>query len=384
VQIGYCTNVHAGPTLAETKANLQRFALAVKQQVRPDAPMGLGLWLAASAARELLTTGARPFAEWLAEAGLVPFTFNGFPYGDFHQAEVKHRVYEPTWWQPERLEYTLQLIEIMDQLLPEGELGSISTLPIAWSHPAPTAAQMDQATQNLLTVARALARLKQERGRQIVLSIEPEPGCLLQRSDDLVALFRDRLFASKEESAAREHLGVCHDVCHAAVMFESQSAVLAKYAKEGIQIGKVQISSAVAVDFDALSSSDREAAIDQLTDFREPRYLHQTCIRTRVGVAFYEDLPLAIANTDTPRGQWRTHFHVPVYLPRFGHLQATQDDILECLKAIKATSSCRHFEVETYAWGVLPPELRVRQLADGIAREVAWFTQQLPAVGLTA
>ena len=33
----------------------------------------------------------------------MPFTFNGFPYGDFHQSVVKHRVYEPTWADAERL-----------------------------------------------------------------------------------------------------------------------------------------------------------------------------------------------------------------------------------------------------------------------------------------
>ena len=38
--IGYCTNVHAGATLEQTKANLQEYALEVKRLVSPDAPMG--------------------------------------------------------------------------------------------------------------------------------------------------------------------------------------------------------------------------------------------------------------------------------------------------------------------------------------------------------
>ena len=32
-----------------------------------------------------------------------------------------------------------------------------------------------------------------------------------------------------------------------------------------------------------------------------------------------------------------------------------------------------HLEVETYAWGVLPPELRQPDLAAGIAQELAWL-----------
>ena len=121
---GYCTNVHAGATLAETRANLQRHALAVKKRYSPERPMGVGLWLSAKAAEELLLNhGEGEFGEWLAEHGLVPYTMNGFPFGDFHQQVVKHRVYEPTWWQPERLHYTMQLAQIMDRDFAAGHGG---------------------------------------------------------------------------------------------------------------------------------------------------------------------------------------------------------------------------------------------------------------------
>ena len=384
LDIGYCTNVHAGPTLAQTKANLERYALAVKRQVRPQQPMGVGLWLAADAAAQLLASGGTSeFAGWLAEVGLVPFTFNGFPYGDFHQAEVKHRVYEPTWFEPARLQYTLQLIEIIDKLLPPGHIGSISTLPIAWSSPQPTEAQMKAATEHLRTAAAAMKRLRDRTGRMITLCLEPEPGCLLQRSDDIVSLFQDQLLPGGDEAAVREHLAVCHDVCHAAVMFEPQAEVLRKYAAHGIKVGKAQVSAAVAVDFDTLSPADCSEALAQLASFHEPRYLHQTCIRRgSPPPVFYEDLHLALASIPSgaaPQGQWRTHFHVPVYLQRFGQLTATQNDIHDCLTAIRATSNCRHFEVETYAWSVLPQGLRVPELSDGIAREMKWFYQTVAA-----
>ena len=42
-ETGYCTNVHAGADLPQTRANLERFALDVKRQVSPSAPMGVGL-----------------------------------------------------------------------------------------------------------------------------------------------------------------------------------------------------------------------------------------------------------------------------------------------------------------------------------------------------
>ena len=37
----------------------------------------------------------------------------------------------------------------------------------------------------------------------------------------------------------------------------------------------------------------------------------------------------------------------------------------------------KHFEVETYAWNVLPEEHQVSNLADGIAKEMTWVKNQL-------
>src|SRR5688572_6354395 len=135
---GYCTNVHAGATLEQTRANLEAHAVDVKQRFSPERPMGVGLWLSANSARELQERGeVKRFGDWLGERGLVPYTLNGFPFGDFHEEVVKHRVYEPNWWQVGRLEYTCRLVDIMDELLPAGLEGSISTLPIAWGNPCP-------------------------------------------------------------------------------------------------------------------------------------------------------------------------------------------------------------------------------------------------------
>ena len=47
MQIGYCTNVHAGPDLKSTQANLLQYAAKVKERFSPNEPMGIGLWLAA-------------------------------------------------------------------------------------------------------------------------------------------------------------------------------------------------------------------------------------------------------------------------------------------------------------------------------------------------
>jgi sugar phosphate isomerase/epimerase len=381
-RIGYCTNVHAGPNLEQTRANLERYALAVKERFSPTAPMGVGLWLAAPAARSLLVDdplAVETFRDWLEEKGLVPFTFNGFPHGDFHQAVVKHRVYEPTWSNLDRLDYTRDLIEIQHQLLPEGVGGSISTLPIAWGQPGPSEDDYEQAAWNLEQVAEHLSALEDETGRRITLALEPEPGCVLQRSEDVVRFFEDRLLKGRDEEPLRRYITVCHDVCHAAVMFEEQADVLARFRGAGISVGKIQVSSAVALPFDNLPAGERPKALAQLAGFNEPRYLHQTVVKKspQSEPVFYEDLHLALAQagSDTAQlaGEWRVHFHVPIYLERFGLLETAQREILACLAECDKHSTTEHFEVETYAWGVLPEELRQSDLAAGIAEEMRWF-----------
>ena len=52
VHVAYCTNVHAGDTLDEVLAHLDRFVLPVRRHLGTDL-LGVGLWLAAPAAREL-------------------------------------------------------------------------------------------------------------------------------------------------------------------------------------------------------------------------------------------------------------------------------------------------------------------------------------------
>src|SRR5690606_9342455 len=225
-----------------TLANLREHATGVQKRLDPDTPMGVGLWLSNSSARQMLDDGrVDEFREFLAQWKLVPYTLNGFPYGDFHQDVVRHQVYLPTCSHRAGTEYTLRLVHILRQLLPAGEEGSISTLPIAWGQPPLGAQQWAEAAAQLFDIATALERLERESGRLIYLCIEPEPGCAIQRSEDMVEFFEQYLFPH-DGDRMRRYVRVCHDVCHAAVMFEDQQEVLDRYLASGIRIGKIQIS----------------------------------------------------------------------------------------------------------------------------------------------
>lgn len=379
--LGYCTNVHAGASYEQMLVNLQRHAVAVKQRVSPDAPMGIGLWLSNQAAQQIIA-GRRTaeLRDWLEDRGLYVFTLNGFPFGDFHDDVVKHRVYQPDWTQPMRYQYTLALARILAELLPEEGEGSISTLPLGWrSRFESRPGAVEAAARQLTDLVHHLARIELDTGRFIHIDLEPEPGCALETSEDVVRFFEDHLLGSSDDPSVRAYLRVCHDVCHAAVMFESQRDALERYRAAGVTVGKVQLSSAIDVDFERADDEDAARAIrGELEPFAEPRYLHQTLTRNPSGeIAFHDDLADALAG-EALRGRWRTHFHVPIHLERIGRLDTTRCDVAAALpKALE--DGVRHFELETYAWDVLPEALRPAELADGLAAELRWVRRQVPA-----
>ena len=73
--------------------------------------------------------------------------------------------------------------------------------------------------------------------------------------------------------------------------------------------------------------------------------------------------------------EWRIHYHVPIFVEKYGMLQSTRDDILRSL-GILLEGECSHFEIETYTWDVLPDELKV-DLRDSIEREFRWVLDQI-------
>lgn len=378
--IAYCTNVHPGETIDELMKNLDRHAVEVKRICFPPPSatrLGIGLWLSAGPAHEMFESGGiAELRRFLDQRGLEVRTFNGFPYGNFHDRTVKYEVYEPDWRQKDRQVYTLALIDILRDLLPDGATGSISTVPLGWRSSFTDDSDYIRAADQLLETAEHLAAVEERDEILIHVDLEPEPGCALDTSDDVVHFFESFLLPRAGGLDIRRYLRVCHDICHAAVMFEDQSQALARYAEADIKVGKVQVSSALRVNFDRLEEDDRYFALAQLREFDEPRYLHQTIVRDSTGgTTFYNDLPRALEalGEDDPTGEWRVHFHIPIFHDRFDLISATQEDIIECLRILHQNRDVHHYEVETYAWNVLPSDMKKRTLAEDIAREIEWL-----------
>jgi hypothetical protein len=387
----YCTNIHRGETWLDTFAGLKRHLPEVKRLFVPDRSMGVGLRLSAIAS-ETLANGPEleGFQEFLAREQLYVFTINGFPYGPFHGTRVKEDVYQPDWRFPERLAYSNRLADLLAALLPQdgGLDGSVSTVPATFRPIGREAGAIDRIADNLLQHAAHLVRLAGKSGRVITLALEPEPMCYLETIEEAARFFEDHLFSSAAvrrfadltrldaagaEAALRRHLGICYDVCHAAVEFESASESLARLTRAGIGIFKLQLSAALKVPrVDART-------VEQLRRFDDGVYLHQVVERRPDGtLARFLDLAPAFANLDQALGnEWRVHCHVPIFMSTLPELGTTQDFLREILALHQRAPISQHLEVETYTFDVLPEELRRVDASTAVARELAWVRDAL-------
>jgi len=368
--IGYCTNVHAGETLDEVVTNIRTYCAAVQQEVGES--IELGLWLSNNA---VFNGDPAKLKDCLLEHNLTVGSFNGFPFGDFHRGVVQHDVYEPTWCDERRLAYTKQLATLLAELLPANKSGGISTLPLGWAE----GWDQDQlAACMLMQCVDFLEELEQKTGRCIHIDIEPEPGCRLQTSLDLSRFVQEQF---DDEERIRRYLRVCYDTCHAAVMREDPMRAIDNYVQAGLKIGKVQLSSAVDVNFDVLNGDEKKLAVAALRSLAEPRYLHQTTVVVNGDILFFENL--SSAPLENPVGHWRVHFHVPIHKKTIGPLGTTQDDLRISIPLLFPSGETI-WEVETYTWSVMPKPFREEALVGSIASELRWANTQLQQVGSDA
>lgn len=375
VHLGYCANVHPVEDLVGVLYQLAIYAEPVRKQLGADR-LGLGLWLARDVAAALAADprAVEQLSAELSARGLEVVTLNGFPYAGFGDAAVKYRVYDPDWSDPRRAEYTMDLATVLAGLLPSDAVrGSISTLPLGWRDPWPDTAR-DTARRHIDLVGDHLADLEARTGAVIRVGFEPEPGCVIERTEQAI-----------EELAGLDpaRFGVCLDTAHLAVAHEEPALAVKMLADAGIPVVKLQASAAL----EAPQPSD-PATRSALSRFVEPRYLHQT--REAATGALYgtDDLNEALnGGFLSGAAPWRVHFHIPLHADVAPPLAGTHATLVRTLTELFAGGAAvtDHVEVETYTWQVLPEGQRPRdasELALGIAAEMRWAHTELVRAGL--
>jgi sugar phosphate isomerase/epimerase len=380
--LAYCLNLHAAADFEATLAGLRAITLPLRDRLADGRPFGVGVYLPAAVAGLLASpAGERDLDElaaFLAAEGLDPFTFNAFPHGRFHEPGLKRGVFRPAWDEPEREAFTRAVALVAARLnRADGAGGHVSISTHTGGFGPLGEERAGRVAAAFARSASELARLEAEGAPRMVLALEAEPRANAGDTRALAA-WMERLRGEAGEAGAR-HLGVCLDACHSAVEFEPDAEAWAWATRSATPLGKLQFSSALALERPAVRPCAREA----LLAMEEPVFLHQVTGSGLAGELRVDDLgELAAALASPSAGdwlacdQWRCHFHVPVDVAEFGAGLATTRAHADALLSRALSdpdawgSRELHVEIETYTWDLLPrPSLAPRVLVDGLERE---------------
>lgn len=386
----YSTLVHPGDTWEEMWDSLTRYVPAVKRRFSPNKRFGVSLRLSGKSA-ETLTANPDERAKlraFLDANDMYLFTVNAFPHGPFKGKPVKELVYEPDWRSDERADYTMMVADILAEIAPEDVSPSIQSPPCGFK-PRVTGPDVVEAyTRQVLKVVAHLVKLEERTGRRVTLALEPEPSCFMELTSEVVDYYSKHLYTEasaatlakatglstkQAHDALRRHLGTVFDICHQAVEYENIADALKSLKGAGIPVFKLQAAAAVRIP-----EVNRDI-VKALKAYDDPVYLHQT-IELRDGkLRQFLDLPQAFEAFEKDPGprEWRTHFHVPVFLEDLGDFKTTRPAIEEALRVHKAEPVSEQVEIETYTWDVLPDHLKTGDITDYVVNELEWVKGEL-------
>ena len=386
----YSTLVHPGDTWDDMWTSLTTYVPQVQKRVCPNAPFGVSLRLSNASAATLVKSKPErdKLKKFLADNNMYLYTVNAFPYGPFKNTIVKEQVYEPDWRSEERTQYTMNVAEILADVVPASISPSIQSAPLGFKPNVTGPSVVNSYTEHVMRVAAKLIDLEKRTGRTVTLALEPEPFCFLETTDETVDYFTKHLYTGKSAemlakfanipiaeaiTAQREFIGTVFDICHQAVVYEDIPTSLQKQVDAGVQIVKLQEAASMSMPVVT------DKTLDALEPFVKTVYLSQTCQHKDGKTTWFlnlEDAFEAFHKDPGPR-EWRTHFHVPVFLDDLGEFGTTRFAIEDALKFHKNKPLSRQLEIETYTWDVLPAQYKTGNIVDYVCREIDWVKGQV-------
>jgi len=387
----YSTLVHQTDNWDQLWKSVNTYLPAVKARFAPSQKFGVCLRTSAPSAEMLSQdkTKVADLKQFFKDQDLYLYTANAFVYGVFKKQVIKEDVYEPDWNTPERRDYTKQVANLLAELAPEGVNPSIQSAPLGFK-PKGTGPDIAKAyTDNVVDVVAHLVKLEKDTGKTVTLGLEPEPRCYLETTDETITYFQDYLFAPQTAeqlakkagihaadaaAAMKKFMGVVFDIGHQSVGYEDIPASLHKLVAAGVPIVKLQEAASMHIP------DVTQEKVDALQAFAKTIYLSQTCQRKDGKTQWFLNLEDAFEDwykNPGPR-EWRTHFHVPVFLTELGHgFGTTRFGLEQALAVHKKTPLSTHLEIETYTWDVLPDHLKTGDIVEYVTRELEWVKGQL-------
>ena len=386
----YSTLVHPGDTWTDMKDSLQRFVPEVKSKFSPNTAMGVSLRLANATVEELL--GSPQEQEWLRDFllhnDLYVYTVNAFPYGPFKDQIVKENVYEPDWSTQERMQYTKNIANLLVDITPQDVEPTIQSAPLAFRPKVINDEYIHKFNENIYQVIAHLMNLEKSTGRRVKLALEPEPYCYLETIPETIEYFNKYIYSlnaakrisnisgqplAEVFSGVRRYLGIVLDICHQSVQFENIEDDIAALSEAGIPIFKLQEAAALRVD------KVTSETVEELKKYTGTIYLSQTTELRAGKIRRFLNLEDAISAWEEDPGEceWRTHFHVPVFLENLGPFTTTRSGIDAALRAHARNPLSNHLEIETYTWDVLPSHLKNGDIVEYVVRELEYVRDEL-------
>jgi len=386
----YSTLVHPADDWEQLWKSVNTYLPQVKARMAPYQKFGVCLRTSAPSAAALSADPSKraDLKQFFADNDLYLYTANAFVYGVFKKQIIKEDVYEPDWRTEDRVEYTMQVASLLAHLAPDGIEPSIQSAPLGFK-PRVTGDDVVQAyTTNVIRVVAHLVKLHKETGKVVTLGLEPEPRCFLETTDETIDYFTKTLFSGETAkrlakatglneadaaTAMRKHMGVVFDIGHQAVGFEHIPTSLQKLVDNDVQIVKLQEAASMYMP------GVTQKTVDALQAFAKTIYLSQTCQKKDDKTTWFMNLEDAFEDwykNPGPR-DWRTHFHVPVFLNDLGAFGTTRYALEEALAFHKKTPLSAHLEIETYTWDVLPDHLKTGDIVEYVCREMDWVKGQL-------
>ena len=386
----YSTLVHPGDDWAQMWDSLVTYVPKVKERWAKNHRFGVSLRLSAASASTLAKSQAErdKLKKFLNDNNMYLYTVNAFPYGPFKGTIVKEQVYEPDWRSEERTTYTKNVADVLADVSPDDVSPSIQSAPLGFKPRVTGPDVVDSFTDHVIRVCAHLVDVEARTGRVVTLALEPEPYCFLETTDETVEYFTKHIYSGKSAEklaklarmpiseahvALRRHVGIVFDICHQAVEFEDIGACLQKLVDAGIPIFKLQEAAALHVP------EVTQKIVDVLKNYSKTIYLTQTVEKKDGKLTRFLNLEDAFAAWEKNPGprEWRTHFHVPVFLEDLGPFRTTRFAIEDALRFHKAKPLSRQLEIETYTWDVLPDNLKTGDIVDYVCRELDWVRGQL-------
>lgn len=417
-RLSYGAGALADESWTTRSAALRDLVSAVRDANRADEPLRIALPLSSTALGELERPAAlERFRDWLDTERCRVHTIDDVPS-------------EPCIGKPmscrdarsERtgLDRTCRLATLLATLTPPDGHGSLALRPASLTTRT-DAAREAAIAENLLHAVAHCVRLERDRGVRIALAIEPEPWTPFGTSGETVHFFERHLLtmagvrriaalAGLPAHAARQallrHLGICHDVRHAALHFESSLQALERYAAAGIEVVKLRLGSALRIGrvneaalrhlsrFAGLSrphpvlercgdTLTRYARLDAAIDAARYRLERRSTLDARLQVALLQAMTSSAGAAavwqpiEEPPTEWRVRLDVPVFLASVGMLSTIRDELVTVLARQRASGFCKDLQIEPCTPIRLPAEPRDGQLAGVIARELDWVRAHL-------